>query len=100
MRPHRRRRQTPRHLPLNLILDPPPGTVPREQDLGSELLEILHRGRDLRLTERASEVVAADDGVKQRWREAAGEVQCVLGRVDDAGVTAACEDDGAFACIL
>ena len=101
MRPDRRRRQPPGHLPLDLELDPPPGTVARQQDCRVEFLEIPHRLRHLRLVERPNEVVATDDGV-QRHRStavavAARELEGVPRRVDHARVAAACEDDDAFA---
>ena len=66
----------------------------RKQDLGGQLLEVPHRLGHEGLVEGADEVVAAHDGVERD--RGPGQVESVLGGVDDARVTAASEDDDSF----
>jgi hypothetical protein len=72
--------------------------VPRHQHGRVQSLQIADRRLDLLRVKRRCEMVSADDGMQWHFL-LAEQLHGMSGRVDDAGVAAAREEDYAFACL-
>lgn len=82
--------QGTRHGFLNRKLGPPTRAVSRHEDGRIKAFQISHSTLDLHFVAHGK-MEATNHGVK--WYIVSDEFECVLGRVDDAGVATASEDN-------
>ena len=87
--------QGPRHRFLDRKLGPPTRAVSRHEHGRIKAFQISHCTLNLHIIARG-EMEAANHGVEGYI--VSDKFECVLGRVDDAGVAAASKDDYSFPC--